>query len=175
MFVQIGDENVHRVRAILDEVFGNTCFCAAIVYQKAPYATSTLLPPVYDTLLWYSRTPGKPKYRTLFEPKNFDSEGTYRYVDPVLDSAGAEQIDKSYQSVSIISPGSAKESHPLHFRRRNWSPPAGSHWKTTIEGLSRVNRADRLLATENSVRFKSRLSDFRVSIRHNNWTDTITG
>src|SRR5205807_5100748 len=50
VFVQISDENLHHVREILDEVFGTDNFCAEIVYQKAPYATSTLLAPVFDVV-----------------------------------------------------------------------------------------------------------------------------
>ena len=58
VFVQISDENVHLTRNILDEVFGIDNFCSQIVYQKAPYATSTLLPPIFDTVLWYAKAKG---------------------------------------------------------------------------------------------------------------------
>ena len=55
IFVQIGDENVHRVRAVMDEVFGDESFVASIRFQTAPYATSNYLASVLDVILWYSK------------------------------------------------------------------------------------------------------------------------
>lgn len=175
IFVQIGDENVHRVRAVLDEIFGEDNFCSAIAYQKAPYATSNLLPPVYDTLLWYSKNAKVVKYRELFELKSTSGEGAYRYLDEDLLAAGLSQEAAQFQSVSLVSPGGASQKQPFEFNGTISFPPQNSHWKTTLEGLKRTNRAGRIFATKNSLRYKSRLSDFRISIRHNIWTDTITG
>lgn len=166
LFVQIGDENVHLVRSLLDEVFGSENFCAQIVYQKAPYATSTLLPPVFDTLLWYSKSRENVKYRQLFREREASEVAkTYRYEDAI----------GPFQSVSLISPGAAATDQPFAYDGETFRPASGSHWKTTLEGLHRVSLADRLYRARNSLRFKSRPSDFPVSIRHNIWTDTITG
>jgi adenine-specific DNA-methyltransferase len=54
IFVQIGDENVHRVRAVLDEVFGDCNFISIITLTKAASQSSTLLAGVNDFLLWYA-------------------------------------------------------------------------------------------------------------------------
>ncbi len=175
VFVQIGDENVHRVRAILDEVFGEENFCSEIVYQKAPYATSLLLPPVYDVLVWYAKNKRTIKFRELYALRNPDDGGAYRYIDEVLKQAGADELEYRFQSVSLVSPGASASLQPFAFRGIARYPPSSSHWKTTVTGLERTNKADRIFATKNSLRFKSRLSDFRISIRHNIWTDTITG
>lgn len=43
IFVQIGDENVHRVRALMDEVFGDENFVSEIAIKKTTSATSQLL------------------------------------------------------------------------------------------------------------------------------------
>src|SRR6185312_6044134 len=40
IFVQIGDENVHLVRSLMDEVFGSENFCAMITYKKTSSASS---------------------------------------------------------------------------------------------------------------------------------------
>jgi adenine-specific DNA-methyltransferase len=175
IFVQIGDENVHRVRALMDEVFGEDNFCSQIVYQKAPYATSILLPPVYDTLLWYAKDNKQVKYRELFEEKLAEGGVAYRYLDDELVAGGYSEIEARYQSVSLVSPGEASQPQPFEFQGRTMRPPRGSHWKVTLDGLKRADRAGRMFSTANSLRFKSRLADFRISIRHNVWTDTITG
>ncbi len=167
IFVQIGDENVHLVRSLMDEVLGSDNFCAQIVYQKAPYATSTLLPPVFYTLLWYANDRDLVKYRQLFRPRGADEvANTYRYED---------DHGQRFQSVSLISPGPASTDQRFEFQGKAYLPAAGSHWKTTLDGLARVAQADRLFAARNSLRFKSLPTDFPVAIRHNIWTDTITG
>ena len=56
IFVQIGDENVHRVRALMDEVFGNQNFIDQIVFQTSSGRVSDGLDGVYDLILWYSKT-----------------------------------------------------------------------------------------------------------------------
>ena len=43
LFVQIGDENVHRVRCLLDEVFGNENFVREIIFTKTTGLAQTLL------------------------------------------------------------------------------------------------------------------------------------
>jgi adenine-specific DNA-methyltransferase len=159
----------------MDEVFGEHNFCSAIVYQKAPYATSNLLPPVYDMLVWYAKSKPEVKYRELYEMKSVDDSGAYRYIDDELERGSAPEKSVRYQSVSLVSPGESSTSQPFEFHGRVSLPPKGSHWKTSVDGLGRAARAGRIFSTTNSLRFKSRLSDFQISIRHNIWTDTITG
>ncbi len=167
IFVQIGDENTHLVRSLLDEVFGSENFCSQIIYQKAPYATSVLLPPVFDTVLWYARDRDSVKYRQLFRARTVEEvTNTYRYRD---------DHGEPFQSVSLISPGPAATDQTFYFRGKKYLPATGSHWKTTLDGLARAAHADRLFAARNSLRFKSYPDDFPVAIRHNIWTDTITG
>ena len=77
IFVQIGDENVHRVRALLDEVFGPANAVTEILVKKKGSQKSSFIDPVNDYILWYSkkpRGPGTPKFRALFEERHMDSE-----------------------------------------------------------------------------------------------------
>lgn len=171
IFVQISDENLHHVRELLDEVLGPSNFCAQIIYQKAPYATSVLLPPVYDVVLWYARSRECVRYHELFiedVPKDGpdDSDGDETEV-------AAENED--FSSVSLVSPGPASTDQTVHVCGLSYVPPANSHWKTTIGGLQTTGRAGRLYQARNSLRFKSRATDFAFRTRHNIWTDTITG
>ena len=175
IFVQIGDENVHRVRALMDEAFGAENFVSQIVYQKAPYATSNLLPPVYDLIVWYARNQRTAKYREQFQLRNTEGNGSHRYVDSDLEKAGLDEKDYRFASVSLVSPGAAAAEEHFEFEGRSVHPVKGSHWKTTNVGLLRAARAGRIFSTPNSLRFKSRLADFQISILHNIWTDTITG
>jgi adenine-specific DNA-methyltransferase len=188
LFVQIGDENIHLVRVVLDEVFGRDNFVSSIAAQKTPYATSDYLAPVYDSILWYARDRGRLRYRELFADKgegaNLDA---YRYVqlpDGSSRSMTRAELDdptrlpegaRRFQSVSLVSPGPASTDQPFAFEGAVRRAPANAHWKTTLDGLTRTDAAGRIFSTENSLRFRSYLTDFPVSILHNIWTDTITG
>lgn len=69
IFVQIGDENLHLVRSVLDEVFGAEKICGIITVAKTAGATSELLPGICDYILWYAKDRSSVKYRPLFTAK----------------------------------------------------------------------------------------------------------
>src|SRR5262245_34224823 len=75
IFVQIGDENVHLVRTLMDEVFGSENFISQIVYTKTTGATVVTLPSTVDYILWYSRTQEVVKYRRLYLEKRVGEVG----------------------------------------------------------------------------------------------------
>ncbi len=83
IFVQIGDENLHRVRIVLDEVFGEDNAVVAIPVKKKGGQKGGLLDPVNDYLLWYAKNKPYAKYRQLFEQLTLDQElaQTFRLVE----------------------------------------------------------------------------------------------
>ena len=82
IFVQIGDENVHRVRALLDEVFGADNCLSLIPFKKTSAQTTTMIPPVCDYLIWYGKNRLTTKYRQLFIDKIESTKlGTYRWIE----------------------------------------------------------------------------------------------
>ena len=80
VFVQIGDENVHRVRALMDEVFGEDNFVAEIICLKTSSQTSQHLAGVADFVLLYAKQKEHFKYRVLHKPKILGEKGTTQYV-----------------------------------------------------------------------------------------------
>ena len=68
IFVQIGDENVHRVRALMDEVFGERNFCTLILVKKKGGQKGRYLESVNDYILWYFRDRSVARVNPLFEP-----------------------------------------------------------------------------------------------------------
>ena len=189
IFVQISDENVHLVRNLMDEVFGVGNFISQIAFQTTPYATSNYLAPVYDILIWYAKDSKNLKYRQLFLSKEqLKNIYAYHYLESPDSTSFRtmtnEELDnpnlipkgwKRFQSTSLISQGAVSTPQKFEFGGKTWVPPANSHWKTTIQGLERVRKVNRIFATENSLRFKSYLTDFPISIIHNIWDDMITG
>lgn len=82
IFVQIGDENVHRVRALMDEVFGGNNFCQLIPFRKKLMPLgATLLEGMCDYLLWYARDIAAVKFRHLYHPAEMTYEGRWRNVE----------------------------------------------------------------------------------------------
>ena len=67
-FVQIGDENVHRVSVVMDEIFGAENRMATISYATTGGSSTNTLPQVADYLLWYAKDRKLAKYRQLYEP-----------------------------------------------------------------------------------------------------------
>jgi adenine-specific DNA-methyltransferase len=84
IFVQISDENLHRVRMLLDEVFGPANFVSQITYSKTSGATVVLLPGTADYILWYARNRELVKYRPLFLEKQLGGDGAGKYNQVIM-------------------------------------------------------------------------------------------
>jgi adenine-specific DNA-methyltransferase len=130
IFVQIGDENVHRIRALLDELFGDANFVSQINFQSMTPLESGQLESVFDHLVWYCKDKSQIKYRNLFRPKKFDGNPEFKFkktskgfeeIDPnALDSAATEAVFKRSVLESSGFTASCMFSHP--FEGREFSP-----------------------------------------------------
>ena len=170
IFVQIGDENVHRVRAVMDEVFGDENFVSQIAVRKtgavsSPDAKLNSLGTISDHIVWYAKRKDVLKYRQLYIKKT-DTNTAEQYR--LRDEGG------QYQSVTIESNGYAESFHfPIRIRGKAFYPAKTRHWSTTENGIYRVANASRVIATENKLRFKKYLEDFPVSPIANIWADVM--
>jgi len=174
IFVQIGDENVHRVRALMDEVLGERRFVALIAHAKTTGFSGSYLSSVSDYLLWYSKS-DSPKYRHLFDEKEAGEEGASKYR-PASTIAALERspIEPTRLATSdqLTSQGvSANSEQSFSFRGERWLPPPGLHWKTTVLGLDRVAKSGRIIQEGRSIRYVRFLDDFSIYPRTNMWTD----
>ncbi len=80
IFVQIGDENVHRVRAVLDEVFGEDNFVTIITVKKTAGLGKGLMAEITDFVLWFSKSKDTTKRRLLFTDKEPENDAAYSLV-----------------------------------------------------------------------------------------------
>ena len=80
IFVQIGDENVHRVRALMDEVFGDENFLSLINFKKTLPLGSSGLANIGDYIIWYARSKTTVKYRELLEKKPIGAGTGYTWL-----------------------------------------------------------------------------------------------
>ena len=68
LFVQIGNENVHRLALVLDEVFGPENRVATITWRPTAGSSARTLPESASYLLWYAKDKSRCKYRQPYEP-----------------------------------------------------------------------------------------------------------
>jgi adenine-specific DNA-methyltransferase len=192
IFVQIGDQNDHVVRALLDEVFQPGNFLATIAFKTTSSLTSATLSRSVDHLLWYSKDSARTKYRALYVPKTRaedkgdrftrvqEADGTRRFLTTAerLDESLIPKASRIYRHDNLYSQDRAKDRQPFSFQGHAFDPwEKGSHWKCQYPGgVERLRRADRLaLPTPNSISYIRYIDDFAVQAMANVWMDTQTG
>src|ERR1043165_924269 len=188
IFVQIGDENVHRIRVLMDEVFGESNFLNLIAFAKTSAFTSNTLSSTYDYVLWYAKRRESVKYRTLWKRREERTVGgTYNSIefkDLTFRRLTASEIrgeievpeGKRYRPDTIVSPGaSSVGSSEISFNGRQYLPSPGSHWKTSSEGMFNLMKAGRVIANGERLGYKRFEDDFPWMPFDNVWHDTIIG
>ena len=192
VFVQISDENLHTARNILDEIFGPENFCAIITFQKtaavsSPEARTNVIGALCDYILWYARDIDKVTYRQLYLEKGYgigagDAYKSVRMKDGrELTLAKVEKEFKGipdgarlFQATSLQSDGYSEAlSIGFEFQGKNYVPASNAHWKTTLSGLSRLRKAERVKAGKTAIRYVRMIDDFPASSLGNVWTDLM--
>jgi DNA modification methylase len=187
IFVQIGEENVHSVRAALDEVFGRDQSCGQISVKKTGGQTTNLMPPVCDYLLWYSKDRTSVKYRQQYKPMTAgEGHSTGERYDQALLATGETapagepserpSTARFFRAVTLSSnrPAKEHERHAIEFRGRVFEPPPNRTWTTTPTGIGRLADADRVHAGRDSLNYLKFLDDFPANPIGNLWED-VTG
>ena len=188
LFVQISDENVHYVRSLLGETFGEENFCGQIAFKTTSSQTDEHLASVADHLLWYAKNHSKVKYRQLFNMKGLEDDQGDRYTRIELPSGSRRPMTTEERSNPATIPEGSRiychgpltssrppGNYPFVFEGRTYTP-GKNYWKTNEEGMKRLAMAGRLAApTANSLRHVRFLDDFPCTALTNIWTDTQTG
>ncbi|MFH1490809.1 MAG: site-specific DNA-methyltransferase [Pseudomonadota bacterium] len=189
VFVQIGDENVHLVRCLMDEVFGSDNFCSQISFFKTTGQTSQLTASTIDYLLWYAKNKDFVKYRQLFWSKTVDTDraGVYSWI---LQSDGSRRrLSKEEKKVTADIPEDAKvfrldtmtsqsggetTSFTVKYLGRTCYPGKG-YWKTNAEGMQNLIFSERVTPSGQTLAYIRYIDDFPAYPIANLWQDTGTG
>ena len=188
IFVQISDENIHHVRELLDEIFQSKNFISLITFRKKgmPLGASNL-EGVSDYILWYAKDKAKIKYHQLYEEKDVEGDTHWNYAelnDGSRIKLTREQIDNHKllpPNVDLIQlnglyPAGINQSglFEVEFRGKKYYPPPGNSWKTNLEGMNRLIKADRIEPYESgiTIRYVLKLSDYPISPVTNLWAKT---
>jgi adenine-specific DNA-methyltransferase len=195
IFVQIGDENIHRVRALLDEVFGSENCVSSIVFAKTSSSTGDYLGPTFDTLLWYAKRKEAVKYRKYLLKKAPGQKGGTGYKSVQLpnldrraltkaeieDGTTLEAGSKIYfrdnitsQSVGRAKGEGAASWFGVNFQGQIIKPSLSVRWKTNEVGFDRLIKADRVEASSgNNLGYIRFLDDYPVYELTDIWNDTL--
>ncbi len=188
VFVQIGDENMHRVRVLMDEVFGDENFVALITVQKMAGLASRYLKGASDYVIWFAKDIERAKYRQLFHAKRVgEGHGSGARYDQVISPFGyrlplnkaLDRIEEYEQSgwhiaqpTTLTTFGTGGSSYfEVSFHNRSYWPQSNKGWLTHAHGITRLNRAGRIVPTGNAIRYVRRLSDYPSYEINNVWTD----
>ena len=175
IFVQIGDENVHRVRAVMDEVFGEDNFMVEIVFAKTTSSTSSDLSGVFDVILWFAKDKSHTKYRNLYLRKIPGGAGGTGYTrvrtekGEVISVTKFESLDGESKLPSgcvLVFPDSIRSQSPgsrfdVLYCGKVFRPEP-NYWKTDKEKFPRLLRADRIYGTTGNLSYLRRYDDFPV-------------
>ena len=186
IFVQIGDDNVHRVRALLDEVFGDDNFVAQITFQTKIALRASHLAGVSDYILWYGKnhSNGRTKFRKSYERQTLEESPQFSYFHgpdgQILSASEASKkgLDlselRAFTSLDLGSSGRTESCvYDFEWRGKKYKAPGTKSWKTTSAGMARLALADRLYGTKSALRYKLNLDDYPVKERTNIWTDSV--
>lgn len=186
IFLQIGDENVHRVRALMDEVFGEDRFISEIIFQKTSSTSSGELSGVVDYILWYSKS-DRCKIRSLYQEKRPGDAGATQYnlaqhADGRRKSVAeweSEGVDAhtlnifAHDNITSQRPAQGDDVRDFSYDGKAYEVKKGT-FKTDLIGLNRLSKSKRMIFIGNTLRYVRFLDDFKIYPFSNLWTDTIT-
>ena len=189
IFVQIGDENVHRVRALMDEVFGDDNHVSDITLKKTAGQDERLINNVADYILWFARDKKLIKYRSRFDLRQLRSQDLGQYSQIELENTERRSLDaadfdangalrtagRPYQRIIATSSGhGGNTSFEIEFEGKPFRPTANRHWSSHAVGMSRLSKADRLAASREGIRYVRFFDDFVAQTTTNIWADLGT-
>jgi len=151
IFIQIGDENVHRIRVVMDEMFGEENFISLVDFKVTSGAAQNVgLKRTGNYLVWYAKDRSRSKFRRLYNTVSADGD---------------------FETLPLHSSG-AGDQEPRFFQGRSWNIPNVRHWSHTKLGFERLVKSDRIIQATSVIRSKSYPSDFNAQELTSVWADT---
>ena len=163
IFVQISDANVHRVRVLMDEVFGSENFISLITYRTASGQPSNLLQSLFDYIIWYAKDRPHAKYKPLLRERIFaEKVSTFTFIE-----------EENYLSRGITA---------VEKRGEKMLPSKGKLFKDAdisrlnAEAVHTLRNANRVFEMGSGQTVGKRYESDNPGVKFNAvWTDTIQG
>ena len=190
VFVQIGDANVHKVRAIMEEVFGEENFVSQIAYATTSGFETTMIANSTNHILWFAKSKRIAKFHPVFKQKSCVlGQGNAKWLKfPSGYCRGLSKGEVSqnvsippgthlYKPDNIISQGRSTTRQPFAYNGKTYDTwDKDSHWKAAWPlGMERLAKAGRIHVARNSIQYIRYVDDFDQVIADNIWSDMATG
>ena len=185
VFVQIGDENVHRVRALMDEVFGDENFVSQILYRRGGFQTGKSIANTFDYILWFAKSKDAIKVRPVYV--QIGVEDWYPNADHWVEFSNGQRVSQKpteliptgarlHSDRSCFSAtGGDSSSFKVNISGTEVGPPSGRGWSTHLQGVNRLLASNRIMIKGKRPRFKPYYDDFPLKQITNGWMDTVRG
>ncbi len=188
IFLQISDENQHRVRNLLDEVFGPENFVALIPFRKKSMPLGAkFLEGMDDYLVWYAKDKEQAFYKHIYREQDVEglyywgiaelADGTRRRMskDEISDHKLLPEGSVVARTVSIKPPTfSPSAVYPVSFEGRDYLPGNGC-WIVNKEAMERLIGAGRIVSSGKSLQYFYKHTDFPYAKVTANWFDMGSG
>ena len=185
LFVQMGDENVHRVRALMDEIFGDENFVTQITYRVTTGTQRSLGPPrIQNYILWYARDYSQCRSNSLFHQRHLGTEDAsdFRDVDfngqsrklvpnEIRDPALLPIDSRVFSTLPLHSSGNGNDS-PRMFNGEIFYPPDDSQWRHNDAAFRLLIRSGRVTKVGRRIRYKQYFDESENISINNVWIDT---
>ena len=183
VFVQIGDENVHRVRAVMDEIFGEENFVSMITCRVSSGTTrERSIKSISDYLLWYGKDASNTKFRRLLEKREVET-GTYNQIENESGVRRAMTLEEKRDISLIPSNSRVFQKLPLHSMNAGdheprvcfgstWRIPPMRSWRYSPRGFRRLLLANRVYPDKTALRSVYYHDDYPAAELNNTWSDT---
>lgn len=175
IFLQIGDENVHRVRALMDEVFGEENFVTTIKFSKTAGLGGKFLDDTFDYIIWFSKKQSNVKFNRIFDERKLGAAGSTQYTF-TIDEAGIFSKNDGQTVVAhdnlTSQSGNDTTIFPLCINGEITAPPSKGGWKTNKSGTDRLKLANRITKRGNTLRYIRRFDDAKFIRQTSAWLDT---
>ena len=188
IFVQIGEKNVHRVRAVMDEVFEEGNFVSVILFKKTGSHSDDVLGASHDSILWYAKNKSSVKLRKLTMKAKLPLPEEPNYVHLLFPDGSTRRMTPAERRREVALPSQARifrhgpisgqgpsaKDTPKKFRGEEFQPEKGRHWSTTNEGMERTIRSGRVGNTGKYLSYLLFWDEIPGRLA-NIWNDTQSG
>jgi adenine-specific DNA-methyltransferase len=184
ILVQISDENLHRVRSLLDEIFGDNNNIAIIRFKRGGFQTAAFLPETHDFILWYAKEKSLLKFRrtyTTSERKDaFPGQSLFaEYSDCTVKRINRSEIMSNIPRVfrhraAYSATGSEGSRFPVIYQGKPFKPSSQRGWSTNELGMDRLAKSNRLFVVGNTLERKMYFEDSPFQYLSTDWQDTVS-
>jgi adenine-specific DNA-methyltransferase len=181
-FVQISGENLHFIRNLMDEVFGERNFIGLISFQKKGSQSGDFIPPIHEYLAWYGKDRASTTFNRLYVKRELSGVGGsgFDYCE-LADGSERKLLEEEKQGVVELPPGAKAFRYNPLFSAKNGPndpieiggikyPSGGNSWKVSSASIPKLHAIGRVVAQKTRLVFKRYADDFEYVPITNIWS-----